>query len=358
MTIEKKDIPNTLNEQVRRLLKKAGLEFSFNLTPLATGRNNRVFKVDLGEEKYLLKVYFQNDTDLRNRLENEFSFVSFAWDQGICAVPKPIAFDRENSLGLYEFINGKKLVPGSITKDFVHQALQFYDGLNQKKNEPAAQNLVNASEACFNIADHLNCVDFRIQRLKNIQVYDEVSAQAHDFIKRHICVKWEMVKDLIRQKVDQLSLPWRQNIVSEDRCLSPSDFGFHNAILEKNNTLRFIDFEYAGWDDPAKLVCDFFCQPEVPLPLTYFKTVAEFIAKQSPDPSDLRLRINLLFQVYHLKWCAIILNDFLPVGNARRQFASQKNVKDRKVKQLKKVRSYFTNCPENLSIMGEAHGIY
>ena len=25
----------------------------------------------------------------------------------------------------------------------------------------------------------------------------------------------------------------------------------------------FIDFEYAGWDDPSKLICDFFCQPAV-----------------------------------------------------------------------------------------------
>ena len=38
----------------------------------------------------------------------------------------------------------------------------------------------------------------------------------------------------------------------ETRCLSPSDFGFHNALLEATGKLRFVDFEYAGWDDPAK----------------------------------------------------------------------------------------------------------
>ena len=142
------------------------------------------------------------------------------------------------------------------------------------------------------------------------------------------------------------------------RLLSPSDFGFHNAILEKNNTLRFIDFEYAGWDDPAKLVCDFFCQPEVPVPLTYFEAVTHFIAGKASNPPDLWSRIDLLFPVYHLKWCTIILNDFLPVGNARRRFARQPNVTDRKIKQLEKVRYYFTNFPENLPMMGEADGIY
>src|SRR6185503_11886129 len=46
--------------------------------------------------------------------------------------------------------------------------------------------------------------------------------------------------------------------------LSPSDFGYHNAVLADDETVRFFDFEYAGWDDPAKLVCDFFNQVEVP----------------------------------------------------------------------------------------------
>ena len=46
-------------------------------------------------------------------------------------------------------------------------------------------------------------------------------------------------------------------ILGLDKCLSPSDFGFHNVIVEKDKILRFIDFEYAGWDDPAKMVSDF-----------------------------------------------------------------------------------------------------
>ena len=63
----------------------------------------------------------------------------------------------------------------------------------------------------------------------------------------------------------QLGLPSERPLDQQDRCLSPSDFGFHNALAQ-GETVRFIDFEYAGWDDPAKTVCDFFHHPGVPVP--------------------------------------------------------------------------------------------
>jgi thiamine kinase-like enzyme len=42
--------------------------------------------------------------------------------------------------------------------------------------------------------------------------------------------------------------------------VSPSDLGFHN-ILKYKKKLYFYDFEYAGLDDPIKLICDFFWHP-------------------------------------------------------------------------------------------------
>ena len=39
--------------------------------------------------------------------------------------------------------------------------------------------------------------------------------------------------------------------------MSPSDFGLQNTLFTKNK-LFFIDFEYAGLDDPAKCLLDFF----------------------------------------------------------------------------------------------------
>ena len=40
-------------------------------------------------------------------------------------------------------------------------------------------------------------------------------------------------------------------IDSNQCCILPGDFGFHNAIRTTKG-VKFIDFEFAGWDDPAK----------------------------------------------------------------------------------------------------------
>ena len=32
-----------------------------------------------------------------------------------------------------------------------------------------------------------------------------------------------------------------------ERCISPSDFGFHNALVDERGIVRFLDFEYSGW---------------------------------------------------------------------------------------------------------------
>ena len=50
------------------------------------------------------------------------------------------------------------------------------------------------------------------------------------------------------------------NLKKKKRILSPSDFGC-NSLATKNKKLYFIDFDYFGWDDPVKLVADFYWHP-------------------------------------------------------------------------------------------------
>src|ERR1019366_5574171 len=117
----------------------------------------------------------------------------------------------------------------------------------------------------------------------------------------------------------------------------PSDFGFHNALMADDGTLRFLDFEYAGWDDPAKTVCDFFCQPACPAPLECYADFADAVAEATAHPALSRRRFDLLLPMYRLKWCCIMLNDFLPAGAGRRRFALHGlDVLERKEQQLHK----------------------
>jgi hypothetical protein len=41
-----------------------------------------------------------------------------------------------------------------------------------------------------------------------------------------------------------------------------------------------------------------------------------------PVPERILQRIDLLLPVFQLKWCCIVLNEFLPTGRSRRRFSS------------------------------------
>jgi hypothetical protein len=107
---------------------------------------------------------------------------------------------------------------------------------------------------------------------------------------------------------------------ADRRIVSPSDFGFHNALVEAGGGVRFFDFEYAGWDDPAKTLCDFFCQIAVPVPADWSSEFAAAV-EELPEAGGVRQRATWLMPVYRLKWCCIVLNPLVAEGRRRRAFS-------------------------------------
>lgn len=327
--------PQTVSE----LLRKAGMEGEFTCERLAGGTNNRVHRLRIGSRSFLLKVYFQHPDDPRDRLGAEFTFCTFAWDNGLRWTPQPLAADPVKRMGLYEFVDGRQLLPGEVTEEVVAQALEFFCQLNAHRTSASAERIPPASEACFSISDHLACVERRLQRLLKMHVRSGVDKDALRFVRTVLQPKWQRLVDSVHHKAGRIGMELDGEISPADRCISPSDFGFHNALLQADGRLRFIDFEYAGWDDPAKMLCDFFCQPAVPVPM---ELSGSFIrhALENISRADIHSRrTHILFPVYIIKWCTILLNDFLPVGDQRRTFSSSEdNPDERKNTQLQKAR--------------------
>ncbi|MBI4169132.1 MAG: phosphotransferase [Acidobacteria bacterium] len=324
---------------VLALAAEAGLGGEIRLRPLEGNTNNRVFHVEAGGRAALLKVYFEHPGDPRDRLGAEFSFSRFAWRSGVRCLPQPLACDRLNRLGLYEFVEGRSLRPADVTAATVHASLDFYHAVNGHRERREARAIPDASEACFSIAEHLTCVERRIGRLQEIDRSSPADREAAALVEGELGAAWREVAAAVRRDTAELGVKIGAPLPMAERRLSPSDFGFHNAILATDGRLRFIDFEYAGWDDPAKMVCDFFCQPAIPVPLEHFAGFVESVARDLPEPERHRSRCALLLPVYQIKWCCILLNDFLPVSRERRRFADGvRDPEERKVEQLHKAR--------------------
>lgn len=310
------------------------------LLPLSGGGNNRVYRVTGPGENLLLKEYFRHPQDRRDRLGAEFGFARFAWEQGIRCIPEPVACDPGEGLALYGFVEGAPIGAGEVTPSDIEQAAAFVRTLDQIRLAQGARDLPDASEACFSLAAHLDLVRQRLGRLFTIAPDSELDREALLFAQTELCTFFGQLRTEIESALARLGIPAVKELTRQERTLSPSDFGFHNALRQKDGTLVFLDFEYAGWDDPAKLISDFFCQVAVPVPPLMqerFRRAANFQRANS----WLDARLQLLMPLYRVKWCCIVLNHFLPVAAARRRFASGE-IETKKMHQLELARNLLS----------------
>lgn len=292
-----------------RLVERAGLGRLEALTPLAGGANNRVLRADTAGGPAVLKLYFHHPADPRDRMGAEYAFLTAAWDGGVRCVPRPLAADPARHMALYGFVPGTR--PAAATAALVDQAAGFIAALQSLRS--AAGHLPPGSEACFTIAAHRATVERRLARLAALSPGTDLHAAAS-----------RLVRDEALPRFHAITTPadGDEPLPPERRCLSPSDFGFHNALVDGNGRAVFVDFEYAGWDDPAKLVGDFFHQPAVPVTMDHYPAVRDRIAALFPAPAATARRCDAVMPLYALKWVAILLNDFLPTGGSRRAFSA------------------------------------
>lgn len=314
------------------LLNKANIPFTnFVATPLIGGANNCVYKLEINNNtKFVLKHYFSHPNDTRKRLQSEYYFLSYAKEKNIQNVPVPYSCIEEKNIALYSFIDGKNFNPEMLSEKNIQDAISFFKELNLNKID--GQKLPFASEACVTLNDYVVVLEKRLHAFKKLKDLNNLPSEAEDFIFSKLSPVLMKVKDnTIKYAKDTLNIP----LSKEYQSITPSDFGFHNALLAPNQATYFIDFEYAGWDDPAKTVCDFFCQPKIPVPQKFFRMFIDSI-KDFTDPY-FEERIEIILPLCQLKWCFIIMNTFLKVGKNRRCFSKQNEDQYQQIEKAQKI---------------------
>lgn len=325
-----------LDDVTCRFLASAGFPDGRIIEPLRGGANNRVFRVQYDERIAVLKQYFWSEADPRNRFETERAFYEILGEAVVLRTPRLKAADLENRQTLLSYVSGRRLKSNEVRHDHVDQALNFVAELNVMRARPVAQTIGEASEACFTMVDHLACVERRLQRLEHSADSPKSEPEFRVLVKEELVPIWDRIRSKMRE-VER----GNGRLQTSERCLSPSDFGFHNALLHEDGRLRFFDFEYAGWDDPAKMVCDFFCQPAVPVPISCFDSFVYGTAHALglSDMEQFMVRCRTLLPLYRLKWCGITLNEFVDADRGRRAFAlGPGTTQKRKVRQLEAAR--------------------
>ena len=300
----KKEIIKISSNVIKKKLLKASL--------ITKGGNSALYKLFFPQKVYKLKFY-PIDVE-HDRLLSEINANNILQKINKNNFSKMLKFDRDLGYALYEWHSGKKIVQPTL-KD-IDFAINFIKALNKIKMKNFSKKINFSKDSCLNVIEIKKRIELKIKTLdrakkKNLRLKKFLQKKFKPLLKKifiYCKKKWEMKKGFF------------DNIERKDQSLCPMDFGFHNCI-KKENKLIFFDFEYFGWDDPARLISDFIYHPR--MKLTNYQ-VKYWIDKTCHFYGHTtKKRFNLVRYLHGLFWCLILLNDFVDKDWAKRVFANR-----------------------------------
>ena len=287
---------------------------------LGGGLNSRVYQLTAANgARYALKLYFRELSAARERLDAEYSGLCFLWEHGIRSIPQPLAVDQEQGCAIYEFIDGQKIFADGATGQDIERAAEFLAELKGLKE--FGDNFPPASEAYFCAENIYGNLRARINRLAGVDRTGEEHDALQSYLKDDFQPFLETLTGWSKKEFSKAGMVFSKNIGREERTLSPSDFGFHNALRDKTGRVVFLDFEHFGWDDPAKMIADFLLHPAMALGRGLKQQFVTSVLGLFKERKTLASRMKILYPVFGLKWCLIFLNEFIPNDFRRRNFA-------------------------------------
>ena len=305
--------------ELNALAESCGLSAVREIKTVFGGGNSRVFKGSTDtENEFALKIYPLDSS--HDRLHSEFDGLKIIFSDYTLSIPEPIGANQGLEAATFRWVEGSPISSPSL--EDIDQAVEFLSSLHQCRNQVEFENFPCASAACLTgrqIEEQLNS---RLERLL---------AEDNEMLENFLSKEFE---SFVNKMLKRAMVLWPNQgfdlvINREQQILSPSDFGFHNALKKMNGTVVFLDFEYFGWDDPVKLICDFAFHPGMELNLVKRKHWFEKTLKLYGD--SLLPRLSASWPLYGLCWVLILLNEFRSDIWERRRTADPA-VKDSQVK--------------------------
>ena len=298
-----------MENEISASLKSLAGETVSQIDRLPAGGNNQVYKVTCASGGiYVAKVYHRAPSDARDRLKTEYQALEFLTGRHVQSIPRPILCSPAAGFAIYEFIEGAKIESSDIKPKHLAEAAVFLIRLKELSSEPVAAAIGAASEASFSLSMASQDLNARLEKFRSFQPKDSLDREMMAFIHSGIL-------PAVEESADDAP------IEKAFRTLSPSDFGFHNALLKSTGELVFLDFEYFGWDDPVKMIADFLLHPGMGLIEAQRMDFAKLIFPAFESDPGFFDRFRAASPIYGLKWCLILLNEFFPDQFGRRRFA-------------------------------------
>lgn len=285
----------------RRLAAERGWRIA-RWTELDAGRNNRLFRLDLDGGPPLLGKFYGRDP--WGGLGREFATLAFLGARGFPGVPRAHLRSDAFAYAVYSFEPSVAVAPADLTAAALVAAAAFAADLHAFGPEPGASALPPTIEFCGSPADQRGIIERRLGGFLAFAAGPTAPAEV-----RALCRALDLCAE-----VDRLlaRAAWR---------LNTADFGPHN-ILVRPGGLTVVDFEWAGWDDPARLVMGFVSHPgSAGLTPAGRATFLRAYARARALAPDEIARFERVGALYDIEWVAACASAITPEAVAIAAFA-------------------------------------
>lgn len=298
---------NTDDSTFLRNFFKKKYFYNFNTKKINKGGNSNIYRVF--NKIYDFKVKLHSENDHIEKIKKEIYLHNFFFKKKL-NVNKIKYFDEDYFLSYSNWIKGKKI--NKLTPQNIKYFTHFIDQLKKIKLNYNQDLLASAN--CFDIYQIKKQFDSRISEFNEVK---STNLKVYQFINTKINKTFnEYFKKIL--KIKFINKYFNKNIY----YLSPSDYGIHNSLKLKSKVF-FFDFEYAGFDSPIKLICDFIYNPsnkiyeKIDIQNIWINECCKIFSIREPYV------IQLIKPLFGLIWCLIILNEYKQIKWIQRSRANK-----------------------------------
>ena len=245
----------TLNDTLLNQLQSQLNFIPHEIHEINAGQNNRLFLLtDSKNKKLFVKFYYKDD---RDRLNREFEAYKHLREKGFKSVPDALLKNEDEYFGVYSFEDGHAKPVQDYTKSDIDKCVDFIIALENLNPSESSYQFQPTVMGCLSLSDYIRNITFRLEKFnKDIDDGIAESQQIIDFAKKINLT--EEINGFIAKATSKLT---EEDInrpldIASTR-FNPGDFGPQNTLFREDQSVCFVDFEYFGWDDPARIVANF-----------------------------------------------------------------------------------------------------
>jgi len=252
--------------------------------PHLRGGNSTITRVEYGGSIYAVKDYSER-SDGGRRLLQEYAGLDLVCKSMPGVFPQPVGIDLEHKIGVYTWVSGVRPDANSAT---ISEMLTILAGLHHLAGNMDGQIANYAVDSIFLMGDVF------VQIEERINGFDRGQLIINELVEQELIPQLGRCKEM----TDEIGAA----IIT----LSPSDFGVHNLLWDKKSeSMSCLDFEFFGWDDAHKLVCDTLMHP---LSTWEIAGANQFIDGVMNLYQLNEARLIQLWPLLSLKWSTIVLS--------------------------------------------------